>query len=111
MKAIANKMLLSFLMITFVGLVAFADGKDPIKTNKTVKISGKVVDKITGETLTGVKVMANNCDKAVYTDFEGNFEIECEQDNNLTVSLISYESVEIKAVESGNEEIKLERQK
>ncbi|MFN8258988.1 MAG: carboxypeptidase-like regulatory domain-containing protein [Bacteroidales bacterium] len=111
MKTTAVKMFLSFLVITFISFSAFADGKDPIKDGKTVKVTGKVVDKLTGETLTGVKIVANNCDKAVYTDFDGNFEIECNQNNSLNISLISYESVDIKITNSGIEEIQLDRQK
>ena len=58
----------------------------------TTSVSGKVLDKITGEALVGVKVSVEGSEKTVYTDFEGNFEIENVRPGNieLTASYISY---------------------
>lgn len=58
----------------------------------TTSVSGKVLDKITGEALAGVKVSVHGYDKSTYTDFEGNFEIDGVRPGNveLNTSYISY---------------------
>ncbi|HAF27992.1 MAG TPA: TonB-dependent receptor [Bacteroidales bacterium] len=58
----------------------------------TTSVSGKVLDKITGEALAGVKVSIQGTEKSVYTDFDGNFEIDGVRPGNreLTASYISY---------------------
>jgi hypothetical protein len=62
----------------------------------TTSISGKVFDKITGETLAGVKVSINGTEKTVYSDFDGNFEISNIKPGNhkITASYISYKEKE-----------------
>jgi len=62
----------------------------------TTSISGKVFDKITGETLAGVKVSINGTEKTAYSDFDGNFEISNIKPGNhkITASYISYKEKE-----------------
>ncbi|MFP4023812.1 MAG: carboxypeptidase-like regulatory domain-containing protein [Thiohalospira sp.] len=68
----------------------------------TTSVSGKVLDKITGEALVGVKVMVDGTGKATYTDFDGNFEIANIKPGNheLKASYISYketkENIEVR---------------
>jgi len=59
----------------------------------TTSVSGKVFDKITGEALAGVKVTIDGTNKSVYTDFDGNFEIEGLREGEVEImaSYISYE--------------------
>lgn len=59
---------------------------------KTTTISGQVVDHITGEALAGVKVLVNDLNQTVYTDFDGNFEISnvVPGTYKINTSLISY---------------------
>lgn len=59
----------------------------------TTSISGKVLDKITGEALAGVKVSVAGTGKAVYTDFDGNFTFDGVRAGELELKAqyISYE--------------------
>jgi hypothetical protein len=64
----------------------------------TTSMTGKVIDKVTGETLAGVMVSLEGTDKHVFSDFDGNFTFEDLKpaEYSLTCSLISYEKNEIK---------------
>lgn len=110
----AKKVLTTLLLVVLFTGTLFADGKDPKnETGKVSKISGQVIDQLTGETLAGVKVFIPGTDKAVYTDFDGEFQIECNlnTETEIAIALISYEGKTIKLEESISLEIKLERQK
>jgi hypothetical protein len=80
----------------------------------TTSISGKVFDKITGEALAGVKLTVAGSEKSVYSDFDGNFEIDGVQQGNieLAASYISYknkvELVNIDLSKSNRVNIKIE---
>lgn len=60
----------------------------------TTSVSGRVIDKITGEALTGVAIRLNN--EIIFTDFEGKFEINniLPGEYNLGVSYISYKDID-----------------
>jgi len=76
------------LILTFLAFTSvFANNEDK---PKSFSVSGKVIDK--AESLTGVKVMLDNQELTVYTDFEGNFTIEnvLEGEHTLSFSLITY---------------------
>ena len=62
---------------------------------KSFSISGKVLDNT--ESLTGVKVMLDNKEVVVYTDFEGNFTLQnvIEGEHTLSFSLIAYDNKQI----------------
>jgi len=53
-------------------------------------ITGKVIDPVTNEAIAGATVSING--KKVFTDFEGNFEVENPKNKSceMTVSMISY---------------------
>jgi hypothetical protein len=72
MKKIISSILTILVMVNF----AFATDK-AIKTKVTsvLSITGKVVDKITGEGLAGAEIKLIGSDIKVYTDFDGNFTI------------------------------------
>ncbi len=80
----------------------------------TTSVSGKVLDKITGETLAGVKVSVQGKEKSVYTDFDGNFEIDGVREGKLkiTASYISYkkkvETVNVDFSKSNTVNVKIE---
>lgn len=91
------------IAIIFVSLIVFsvsfanaANEETESATNEsavmTTTVSGKVLDKITGESLVGVKVTVEGVNKSVYTDFDGNFEIDGVREGNfeITTSYISY---------------------
>ena len=114
MKTIAKKLALSALFLTLFSGILLADGNDPKKNNADVKkVSVQVIDKITGETLAGVKVAINGSDQVVYTDFDGIFQLEYKNNSDLqiSVSLISYENLVLKVGELDSGKINLERQK
>lgn len=79
--------------------ISYAENDE--KTQKpapTTSMSGKVIDKVTGETLAGVMVELEGTDKYVFSDFDGNFTFEelKPAEYNLTFSLISYEKSKVK---------------
>ena len=65
------------------------------KKGKGYSIHGKVQDNT--ESLTGVKVILDNKEVTVYTDFEGNFTIDnvTEGEHTLSLSLVTYNNKEI----------------
>ena len=100
MKAI--KLLLS-LVITVTMIGSSYAGKDKNKEPKkidTTTITGKIVDKLTGEALTGVLVKINGTNVASYTDFEGNFSFNNIKQGSydISVSYISYEDSILKDI-------------
>ena len=80
----------------------------------TTSVSGKVLDNITGEALTGVKLTVKGSGKSVYTDFDGNFEINGVREGKLelTASYISYkkkvETVNVDFSKSNTVNVKIE---
>ncbi len=91
-----KKIAIIFVSI-FVLSIAFAtasneEGAKSESAVMTTSVSGKVLDKITGEALVGVKVTLTGSEKSVYTDFDGNFEINGIRPGSveLTASYISY---------------------
>lgn len=60
----------------------------PIET----KLSGQVIDNLTGEALAGVKITLIDSEKSVYTDFDGKFVLTHVKPgkNEIIASYISY---------------------
>ncbi|NVO01547.1 MAG: carboxypeptidase-like regulatory domain-containing protein [Bacteroidetes bacterium] len=91
-----KKAILLFSLILLTATFTFADGKKDLKestsTEQTCSIQGKIVDKSTGEPLTGALVKIEGSNLEVYTDFEGNFTFQNMTPGvvDLKVSLISY---------------------
>lgn len=84
-------------IIFFLGLninSAFSenDGKMVKSINESVSVSGKVIDRNTGEPLAGVKIEINGVNANTYSDFDGNFYFKNIQPGNYNISskLISY---------------------
>lgn len=115
MKKVAI-LLVSFLVFS----VAFANASN--EENKkgdaaavmTTSVSGKVLDKVTGEALVGVKITVNGTSQSVYTDFDGNFEINGLREGNVEIaaSYISYkekvELVNVDLTKSNTVNVKIE---
>jgi hypothetical protein len=70
-----------------------AENKD--KKLRTSSFSGKVLGG--GEDLTGVKVILDNKEIIVYTDFDGNFTIENVRagEHKISFSLVAYKNKEV----------------
>jgi len=110
------------IAILFMSLVVLSTtllaGNDETGTAKnavmTTSLSGKVLDKVTGEALAGVKVSVQGSEKSVYTDFEGNFEINGIVPGNveLCTTYISYKSnvekVNVDLNKSNSVDVKIE---
>ncbi len=94
------KKVLILLVALFIGVNFSYAGNDETKDNPvaTTSMSGKIIDKVSGETLAGVMVALDGTDKKVFTDFDGNFTIEEITPGEYTIScsLISYKNNEIK---------------
>lgn len=113
-----KKLALIFVSI-FVLSVAYVNAANEEGANAesavmTTSISGTVLDKITGEALVGVKVTVEGLEKSVYTDFDGNFQIEDIRPGSLvlTASYISYkektEEVKVDLSKSNTFNVKIE---
>jgi len=92
-----KKIAILFLSLVVLSTTLFAgnDETGPAKSAvMTTSLSGKVLDKVTGEALAGVKVSVQGTEKSVYTDFDGNFEINGIVPGNveLCTNYISYKS-------------------
>lgn len=61
-----------------------------------ITVKGKVIDKVTGETLIGVSIKVKNSGTGTVTDANGNFTLSSIPDNStLVVSYIGYETAEV----------------
>ena len=80
--------------------------------NKKV-LCGKVIDKTTGEALTGVKVEIAGTGTYCYSDLSGNFVLSVSTDSKQEVeaNIVGYEQVKLKTTELGfNTDINLLQQ-
>ncbi len=80
-----KKYLITLFII--IGSVAFAGNPANEKGNTTL-VSGKVIDKVSGEEIAGAEVVVD--DKTVYTDLNGNFSAII--DINKTNAIVKYVS-------------------
>ena len=100
-----QKITFLFTLLFLTGVVLAAnDVKNDEGSVKTVSVKGKVIDKLTGEALTGVKVIIEGTEKSVYTDFDGNFVISGIQQGTveLKATYISYKE-KVETVKLGND--------
>lgn len=85
---------LIFALVISVSLFA-ENTKNAKLQNSNHSISGKIVDEVTGENLAGVRVQLVDSEVTVFTDFDGNFELNLPSNIEVAhfrVSLISYET-------------------
>ena len=87
-------LLLSLISFTF-GFVSAENRKDSKESNSSSQVAsmqGKIIDKTSGEPLTGVLVKIEGTKYEVYTDFDGNFILQNITPGvfDLKVSLVSY---------------------
>ena len=91
------------LILVFAG--AFAGN------NKTTTLKGQVTDK-DGTPIVGAKVYLENLQTSVYTDFDGEFNLNNvpRSENTLEISMVSYEGLKAKInlSELGNEIISIQ---
>lgn len=94
-----NRIITAAFLFLLIASNALATGDKTKAKNKAsegteaVAVTGKVVDKTTGESLAGVLVKIDETGTSVYSDFEGNFEISVLPGNyTVTTAMISYET-------------------
>lgn len=107
-----------FLSIVFVALFGFTYADNEGNTSGTpesapvemVSLSGTVLDFKSGESLTGVEITVEGTDIKVYTDFDGNFEIDNVKPGNYNIiaSYISYEKSLIENFEANTSNIEVD---
>mgnify|MGYP001099177465 CR=1 FL=1 len=113
------KKLAIFFVSILVFSTSFANAANDEKGNveravMTTSVSGKVLDKITGEALVGVKISVDGTEKSAYTDFDGNFEIDGIREGKLEIKAqyISYkqkvEKVDVRLSKSNNIDVIIE---
>jgi len=118
MKKLTTLILIIFFSSAMVLAESSNEEKESAKKTEsavmTTSISGKVFDKITGETLAGVKVSIDGTENNVYSDFDGNFEISNIKPGNhkITASYISYkerkESIDVNIEKSNDIKLAIE---
>ena len=83
------------LFTLIIGITAIAGNINKNKEkNNTQFISGKVIDKITGEEIVGAEIKLN--DKIIYTDLNGNFSTNINLNKpELIVKYVSYNDTKI----------------
>lgn len=100
---------LFLVLFTIISLVAFSNNNEN-KEIKMTSFSGKVVD--ASETLAGVKILIDNKETDVYTDFDGNFTVENIPVgvHKISFSLVAYENktIEIDLTKDNSLEVVLE---
>ena len=100
-----------FMVVAIVLTVnVFAnDKKESVKKTEssnmemsTAMIQGAVIDQITGEALTGVKVSIEGTNEIAYTDFDGNFTFNSvlKGEYNINVNYISYKANRLQKVKA-----------
>lgn len=67
----------------------------PLSAMAQSKITGKVIDTATGETLIGATVQVKGTGKGTITDIEGNYSINASSDDKLIFSSIGYITQEV----------------
>lgn len=114
------------LIVIIIALVAVATSTFAKESSKPVEkapiqasvLTGKIIDKVSGEELVGVAVRIDGTENICYTDFEGNFAFNNIKPGSykLDVEMISYEKVttqkiQVEANEAHELKIKLEQDK
>jgi hypothetical protein len=81
---------------------ALAGNNEPSGTRL---VSGKVIDKQSGEALAGVKIAVVGTDTYCYTDMEGNYmlPVTIKQVTEISVDLVGYAPLVIKSSDIGME--------
>ena len=99
-KVVLSQVLIALIFVSFS--FAGTAGIKETKFNKTkgaayaqIKISGKVTDGTTGETLIGVSVKVKGTSTGTLTDVNGNFTLTVPDNATLVISYIGYTPVEV----------------
>lgn len=111
-KIIISGFLVLFTLLAFTTNIIIKDSKETA-TATTISLSGNVMDLTSGETLAGVEVKLEGCDKKVYTDFDGNYSFTNLKPGKYSViaSYISYNKSYIEKIDlTSNEDLNIKLQ-
>lgn len=91
-----KKVIALFVTVLLVSAV-FAGNKSEVAADVAkLPVKGIVIDKVTGETLTGVLIKIEDPNLNVYTDFDGEFNFNiAEGDYTFTSELVSYKTAHV----------------
>jgi len=83
--------------------LAFATsaGSALVASQQTAKITGKIVDAVTGEPIIGCSVVVKGTTNGTISDSNGDFRLDAPDNAVLTISYIGYLKTDIKAVAGG----------
>ena len=87
------KKILSLLMCMCAGTLLYA---------QTQKVTGCVLDAVTGEPLIGVSVLETGTTNGTITDLDGNFALKVNENAALQFSYMGYQSLELKSKKRRN---------
>jgi TonB-linked SusC/RagA family outer membrane protein len=73
----------------------FTKTNEGIKENAPIKVTGKVTDQATGETLVGVSILIKGTNVGAVTDINGKFTVTASENAVLVVSYIGYVTQEV----------------
>lgn len=110
MKTLITVLFLSLTIISTAGNTNKDKLNDKTTAEKSVLINGKIIDSVSKESLAGVKISVANANIVVFTDFDGNFNIELptnEIGNEIRVSYISYEETTVRIVNENDKLIEI----
>jgi hypothetical protein len=83
--------LVVFFNLTFLSAVA---SKNPVE--RTIILSGKIIDTNNNEFLSGVSINVTDCEKTIYSDLNGNFfiyiKVKSAENFKLEFSQVGYQS-------------------
>ncbi len=116
-KIIISGFLVLATLIAFTTNIISKDSKDVSNTETSsatsITLSGNVMDLNSGETLAGVEVKLEGCDKKVYTDFDGKYSFTNLKpgEYNVIASYISYNKSYIEKIDlTSNEDLNIKLQ-
>lgn len=107
-------LLLIIAMVVIGNLIAIGENDKTVVNSETstayVTLNGKVVDKQTGEVLTGAYVQLEGTEIFTYTDFDGSFTFNNLKPGTYTavVTFISYEKGKVDIEISKKKDVKIE---
>lgn len=89
-KVILTGLVLIISVFVFAGIPSVNNNKDA-----TVLVSGKVIDKNSGEEITGAQITIDS--KIIYSDLDGNFSALININNtNAEIKYVSYKDTQVK---------------
>ncbi|MEO8761166.1 MAG: carboxypeptidase-like regulatory domain-containing protein [Bacteroidia bacterium] len=89
------KKIIAIIIFTFLIALGLSANTNP---DKTKMVSGKVMDKQSGETLAGVKLQVKGTTTFCYTDMDGNFtlQVNAVSITEVQVDFVGYEQTTLK---------------